>query len=57
MILTDAEKQKLMEMAIEEGEFYDEEEIHPDCTVQVLRNSKTGKVSVGWWKNIKEMLM
>ena len=30
---------------------YDEEEIYPDCTVQVLRNSVTGKVSVGWWKN------
>ena len=30
---------------------YDEEEIYPDCTVQVLKNSVTGKVSVGWWKN------
>ena len=30
---------------------YDEEETYPDCTVQVLRNSVTGKVSVGWWKN------
>lgn len=30
---------------------YDEEEVYPDCTVQVLRNSVTGKVSVGWWKN------
>ena len=30
---------------------YDEEEVYPDCTVQVLKNSVTGKVSVGWWKN------
>ncbi len=28
---------------------YDEEEIHEGCTVQVLRNSKTGEVSIGWW--------
>lgn len=31
--------------------YYDVEEIHPDCTVQVLRNSETGAVSVGWWEN------
>ena len=30
---------------------YDEEETYSDCTVQVLKNSVTGKVSVGWWKN------
>lgn len=30
---------------------YDEEEIYPNCTVQVWRNSKTGEVSVGWWEN------
>lgn len=30
---------------------YDEEEIHENCTVQVLRNSVTGEVSVGWWEN------
>ena len=31
---------------------YDEEETYPDCTVQVLKNSVTGKISVGWWKNL-----
>lgn len=31
--------------------FYDTEEIYPDCTVQVLSNSKTGDMSVGWWRN------
>lgn len=29
---------------------YDTEEIHHGCTVQVLRNSVTGDVSVGWRK-------
>ena len=30
---------------------YDTVEEYPDCTVQVLRNSATGEVSVGWWEN------
>lgn len=30
---------------------YDEEEIHPNCTVQIWRNSKTGEYSIGWWEN------
>lgn len=30
---------------------YDEEEIHPNCTVQIWRNSKTGGSSIGWWEN------
>ena len=30
---------------------FDEEEIHENCTVQVLRNSVTGEISVGWWEN------
>ena len=29
---------------------YDTEEIHHGCTVQILRNSATGDVSVGWWE-------
>lgn len=28
---------------------FDEEELHHNCTVQVLRNSVTGDVSIGWW--------
>ena len=28
---------------------FDVEEIYEGCTVQVLRNTKTGEVSVGWW--------
>lgn len=31
--------------------FYDKEEIVENCTVQILSNSKTGDVSVGWWRN------
>lgn len=30
---------------------YDEEEIHENCTVQILQNSVTGKISIGWWEN------
>lgn len=30
---------------------YDKETIYTDCTVQVLENSVTGEVSVGWWEN------
>lgn len=31
--------------------FFDKQEIHPNCTVQVLTNTVTGDVSVGWWNN------
>ena len=34
-----------------ETSFFDKEEIHENCTVQVLTNTATGEVSVGWWKN------
>lgn len=30
---------------------YDEVEEHPNCTVQILRNSVTGKESIGWIEN------
>lgn len=30
---------------------YDKEEIFENCTVQVLTNTLTGEVSIGWWKN------
>ena len=33
-----------------EVNIYDREEIHENCTVQVLTNSVTGAVSVGWWE-------
>lgn len=33
-----------------ETNIYDQEEIHHNCTVQILHNSFTGEQSVGWWK-------
>lgn len=30
---------------------FDQEEIHYDCTVQILSNSITGEESIGWWEN------
>ena len=30
---------------------FDKETIVEDCTVQILENTHTGKISVGWWKN------
>lgn len=34
-----------------EPNIYDQEEIHENCTVQILKNSITGACSVGWWEN------
>lgn len=33
---------------------YDQEEVIEGCTVQILTNSATGDVSVGWWRNNEE---
>jgi hypothetical protein len=30
---------------------FDIVEIHENCTVEVLRNTKTGEVSIGWYKS------
>ena len=30
---------------------YDKETRHENCTVQILENTKTGRVSIGWWRN------
>lgn len=37
-----------------ESNIFDIEELHKDCTVQVLKNSITGEISVGWWPNEEE---
>ncbi len=34
-----------------ETNIFDQVEEYPNCTVQVLTNSVTGEVSVGWWPN------
>ena len=39
------------DITVIETNIFDEEEIHPNCTVQILRNSITGEISVGWWEN------
>lgn len=36
---------------IVETNIYDQEEIHKNCTVQILRNSVTGETSIGWWED------
>lgn len=33
---------------------YDTEVLFTNCTVQVLTNSVTGAVSIGWWQNEEE---
>ena len=37
-----------------ECNIYDQEHIYRDCTVQILENTRTGAISVGWWQNDKE---
>ena len=46
-----AELKALVTDMMQVSGFYDTQEIYPDCTVQVWRNSRTGAVSVGWWQN------
>lgn len=39
------------EITVKEMNIFDQREIHHDCTVEVLSNSITGQVSIGWWPN------
>ena len=48
MAISALEKQEGKKPIAVETSIYDQEEIHHGCTVQVLRNSVTGEVSVGW---------
>ena len=44
-----------MKKAEEKSEgVFDEVEIIEGCTVQILKNSKTGEVSIGWWEGTAE---
>ena len=45
---------KLARYEDEDNISYDEEEIHPNCTVQIWRDSSTGACSIGWWDNEEE---
>ena len=40
-----------MNLKIDEMNIFDQEEIIENCTVQILTNSVTGQVSIGWWRN------
>lgn len=50
MAIAALEKQEGKKPIAVETNIYDQEEIHHGCTVQILRNSLTGEVSVGWWE-------
>ena len=39
------------EICVDEVNIYDKCERYENCTVEVLTNSVTGEVSVGWWRN------
>lgn len=54
MAISALEKQVGKKTIIVETNIYDTEEIHHGCTVQILRNSVTGDVSVGWWEEKEE---
>ena len=49
------DKKEIIESMIEcedrQVSFYDKEEVHMNCMVQVLENTLTGDVSIGWRKN------
>ena len=34
-----------------ETNLYNRREVHENCTVEILTNSVTGEISVGWWNN------
>lgn len=50
--LTEQEKQDITEKAVKDGKYYDKVEVYENCTVEVLTNTKTGEVSVGWYRPI-----
>ena len=50
MAISALEKQEGKKPIAVETNIYDQEEIHHGCAVQILRNSVTGDVSIGWWK-------
>ena len=53
-IIGNVERMNGFEQVQVETNMFDKEEIYQNCTVQVLTNTVTGEVSVGWWKNDRE---
>lgn len=43
-----SEENKILKV---ETNIFNKEEIYENCTVQVLTNTVTEEISVGWWKN------
>jgi len=39
------------DVTLDEVNFFDQEEVHENCTVVIWRNSVTCDESVGWWDN------
>lgn len=37
-----------------ETNVFDVEEVHPNCTVIIWKNSVTGEYSIGWYDNDEE---
>ena len=44
-------RRKLEKIEVVDMGLFDIEEIHENCTVQILKNSITGGISIGWWEN------
>ena len=34
-----------------DANIYDIVEVHENCTVEILKSSVTGAISIGWWRN------
>ena len=52
IILTEEEKQEIIEKAEADGNYYDIVERYENCTVEILRKSwDPDDVSIGWYRN------
>lgn len=49
--ISDSEPGDLPDGSRVHAAIFDCEERHENCTVQVLKNTITGEISVGWWQN------
>lgn len=43
--------EKLSKPKLKETNIFDKETIIENATVQILENTVTGEISIGWWKN------
>ena len=40
-----------IEYELQECNLFNKETIYTNCTVQILENTCTGQISIGWWPN------